>query len=863
MKFYVKDTCYLTLVQRLLIKVRTAFIILYVNLILIGCINPTEFIFGKHTTATVTLSLDKPAGRYDAIPSTIDITFPDTVDITSVSQSDFSISETCSGANPTISGVTTAGQIATVSISGESGCANTETVTITIKFTKIAMVDTKTTASGTQNFIYTVDTSPPTLTATINSISGISSSASYSFTSMPTSVVYTFSSDIDLSSVVDTDFIVATAGGTDCSTLPTVGTLITNSSTHTVTVPLTGTCNDGESFLLTLSADSVSDSTLDSTSGASAPLTAPAADLDLNISVFTSTGSVISVGDSTTSADGSYGIGGTTSIIVQFDQTVDVTGTPRLQLNITGGATRYADYSSGTGTNELTFDYLIVAGDTTSDLDYSSTTALQLNGGTISRSGSSGDIATDLTLPSPGAANSLGFFRNIVIDTDTPTISSSSPSGPTDAWGTESRDITFTFSKTIDAATIDNTDLTISSGTCMSAPTVLNSALSGVSNEIITFSLSTNSCADGETYDLSLDPSAVKDLSGNDGTGAPQTISVTTQTDKPTIMLSAPSSNFLRAADSLNYTVTYSGATSVTLADGDINFAGASADCLATVSGSGLVNRTISITGCSSDGAVQISIAASTAINAYGNLADSVDESLITDFTSDNTELPDPTLALPIIGLNSIYALDSENNFTLTFSGDDLAPTELIEAALSLNCDSGGGANPVSFTAVRSSSTIASITPDEGSPDFIYNANCTSSGASVPDSAGNLHNFAGIPFKVGNSLQTVSGPSGSISLATVTATGDLGLVIFNVPTDPATIITANISLTCNSQDITISSLNTSVNDTNILIDFDETDTDWTSLIGGESCTLTFNTSVLNSLGMPIPSPTDFNFTTTP
>ena len=56
-----------------------------------------------------------------------------------------------------------------------------------------------------------------------------------------------------------------------------------------------------------------------------------------------------------------------------------MTGTPQLTLN--DGAV--ANYASGSGTTTLTFNYTVAAGQNTADLDYASTTALALNGGTI------------------------------------------------------------------------------------------------------------------------------------------------------------------------------------------------------------------------------------------------------------------------------------------------------------------------------------------------------------------------------------------------------------------------------------------------------------------------------------------------
>ena len=117
-------------------------------------------------------------------------------------------------------------------------------------------------------------------------------------------------------------------------------------------------------------------------------------------------------------SNGSYKAGNTISVQVVFDQTVNVTGTPQLTLE-TGVTDQVVNYTSGTGTNTLTFNYTVQTGDTTSDLDYLSTGALALNGGTIL--GTTGVGAT-LTLATPGAANSLGANKAIVIDTTAPAV---------------------------------------------------------------------------------------------------------------------------------------------------------------------------------------------------------------------------------------------------------------------------------------------------------------------------------------------------------------------------------------------------------------------------------------------------------
>ena len=61
----------------------------------------------------------------------------------------------------------------------------------------------------------------------------------------------------------------------------------------------------------------------------------------------------------------------------------------------------------------LIFNYTIANGHTSADLDYASTSALVLNGGTIKDA--VGNNAT-LTLSAPGSSGSLGANKNLVVD---------------------------------------------------------------------------------------------------------------------------------------------------------------------------------------------------------------------------------------------------------------------------------------------------------------------------------------------------------------------------------------------------------------------------------------------------------------
>ena len=84
------------------------------------------------------------------------------------------------------------------------------------------------------------------------------------------------------------------------------------------------------------------------------------------------------------------------SIQVTFSETVNVTGVPTLTLN-SGGT---ANYTSGTGTNVLTFTYTVAAA---TARPISNATALVLGAGKTIRD----DATNNATLTLPGAPNTL------------------------------------------------------------------------------------------------------------------------------------------------------------------------------------------------------------------------------------------------------------------------------------------------------------------------------------------------------------------------------------------------------------------------------------------------------------------------
>ncbi len=218
-----------------------------------------------------------------------------------------------------------------------------------------------------------------------------------------------------------------------------------------------------------------------------------------------------------TNVDGSYGVGSTIGITVTFDGTVNVTGTPQLQLE-TGTTDQFATYASGSGSNVLTFNYVVQAGDTSLDLEYLSTTALALNGGTIQD-----NLATnaDLTLPALATANSLGGSKAIVIVSDTvaPTVTLASPSATT-VNGLFT--VTATFSE--DVTGFDNTDITVANATVSNFAAV----------DAKTYTFDVTPTANGSvTVDIPAATSA--DTAGNNNIAATQFTRTANITTPPTV----------------------------------------------------------------------------------------------------------------------------------------------------------------------------------------------------------------------------------------------------------------------------------------------------------------------------------------
>jgi hypothetical protein len=260
-----------------------------------------------------------------------------------------------------------------------------------------------------------------------------------------------------------------------------------------------------------------------------------------------------------------YKAGGKVPIKVTFSAPVKVSGTP--QLTLADGGT--AKYSSGTGTTTLTFTYTVAAGQNTTDLDYASTAALLLNGGSIK--GLTGN-AVNIALP-PTGTDGLAT-KEIVVDTTPPTVTAVSSTIAAGTYGVGTAiPITVTFSEAVKVTGKPKLALDAGSGAA-----AIYTGGSGTSTLTFTYKVAAKqNTADldySSTTALTLNLGSIKDLAGNTailklpptGTDGLATAEIVVDTTPPTVtaVSSTIAAGTYGAGTAIPITVTFSEVVNVT-----------------------------------------------------------------------------------------------------------------------------------------------------------------------------------------------------------------------------------------------------------------------------------------------------------
>ena len=505
----------------------------------------------------------------------------------------------------------------------------------------------------------------------------------------------------------------------------------------------------------------------------------------------TTSPTITSINSSTT--NGTYKAGDVISIQVNFSESVAVTGTPRLTLE-TGSTDRAVNYASGTGSNQLTFTYTVQAGDTSADLDYLSTSALDLNGGTIKDA--TGNNAT-LTLPAPAATNSLGANKAIAIDGTAPTQTISSIDISADTGSSASDFTTSTASQTITA--------TLSAG-LGAGETLWGSVNGGSTYTDISASVSGTSVSWASTtlVGSSSIKFQVRDVAGNAGTTATQAYIL--DTTAPTLTLAASAAT--SGSATITFTVTGNEAincSTLSTEDGtDFTFTGISA--ITGIAQTSSTVCTITATSTATLGGAAVtstltSAASFSATDTAGNAQTTIGGSpaSITVTVTDSTP---PTLS--VTSASSIASTTATLNFTSDEAGTyyyviyaagatapDAATVAAQGAAIQSTASALAAANTASATGLSpataytayvivkdsatnastvsaiSFTTLATVPGTPGTPTAVAgNAQATVT-VSAPTSGGTPTSYT-VTASPGGATCTVTGASGSCTVTGLT-----------------------------------------------------------------------------------------------
>ncbi len=480
-------------------------------------------------------------------------------------------------------------------------------------------------------------------------------------------------------------------------------------------------------------------------SGNSANLTLPATGTDglatKNIAIQTTSPTVTAV--SSTTATGSYSTGTTIPITVTFSHPVNVTGTPQLALN--DGSS--ASYVSGTGTATLTFNYVVVAGQNAGDLDYDSTSALTLSGGTIQDT--AGNVAT-LTLPTTGTDGLA--TKNIVIDTTPPSVSAASSTQATGTYAAGSTiPITITFDEPV--VVTGTPQLTLNDGGTANYASGSGTATLTF-NYVVAAGQNTQDLDYDSTSALALSGGTIQDLAGNAGTlTLPATgtdglasldIVIDTTPRNVTAVATTQASGAYGIGITIPITLTFGEAMTVT---GTPQLALNDGGVATYVSGSGTDTLTFSYTTSAGENTNDLDYASTTALSLNsGTILDPAGNPAILTLPAIGTnglatqniviETTPPTVtAAAALQLSGSYTTGTTIPITLTFS-HAVNVTGVPQLAL----NDGGTADYVggSGTATLTFNYIVAAGQNTGDLDYASAAALSLNGGSIIDTVGNV-----------------------------------------------------------------------------------------------------------------------------
>jgi hypothetical protein len=281
------------------------------------------------------------------------------------------------------------------------------------------------------------------------------------------------------------------------------------------------------------------------------------------------------------------------------------------------------------------------------------------------------------------------------------------------------------------------------------------------------------------TIGISVAAGTGEDLAGNTTGAMGPSATFSVDAIPPSISIASPSASLTNTGP-VSFTVSYAGASTVTLAPGDVtlNTTG-NATGTVSVTGFGALSRTVTISSITGDGSIGISIAAGTASDAVGNFAPAAGPSAT--FIVDNTP---PTVS---IGAPSVtQTTTGPVSFPITYSG---ASSVTLNAAMVTLNTTGTATGSITVTGTGTTSrtvTVSSIS-GEGTLGISLQSN------TAVDTAGNPSPAAGPSATVEVDGTPIAVSIGSPS-TTLTKNGPVAYTVTYVNVSNVTLAPGNITL---------------------------------------------------------------------
>ena len=256
-----------------------------------------------------------------------------------------------------------------------------------------------------------------------------------------------------------------------------------------------------------------------------------------------------------TTLNKSYNAGGVIPLKLTFPKIVTVTGTPRLNITI-GSTLRTVDYTSGSGSKILLFNYTVQSGESdTNGISVSST--LDFNGGTITYDGTK----------TPSTLMKLPILTSVLVDSSDPSIILVTPATNGTYTSGMAMSFSYKFSEKVNVTGTPRLPIQLTSGT------VYANYFSGTGTDTLVFKYSVTT-SDEDTDGISLQPlelntGSIKDAALNSANltySSPNTSAILVSGNLPVITsIVVPTNATYGTGQNLNFTVNFNQAVLVTL----------------------------------------------------------------------------------------------------------------------------------------------------------------------------------------------------------------------------------------------------------------------------------------------------------